>query len=135
LRAARNRLLADLFHNLLENAAHETIYSQEAVPTVYALLPDKGGYPELWRTIEIQGKQSLADLDLALRGAFNHDAGDHLGGFWKLVPRGGPSKLGSKLWRAGAAARRSGSPQGRHKYPREVGRNEPQYADCVECRQ
>lgn len=44
--------------------------------------------PGLWRTIEIQGKQTLADLDGILREAFQHDIGDHLGGFWKLVRRG-----------------------------------------------
>ena len=155
-RAARNRLLADLFYEMLERAADEEIYAYEAVPTVYARLPDKDGDPpdhwltvietderlntdgrrihyrdgrstlfdllvndgsgeprqapsrpiskaqpvqvyrfkvelwyrkNLWRTIEIQGKQSLAELDGALRGAFNHDIWDHLGGFWKLVPR------------------------------------------------
>lgn len=57
----------------------------------------------LWRTIEIQGKQSLADLDRALRGAFGHDNWDHLGGFWKLVPRGAQARSGGKQ----SAARRS----------------------------
>ena len=51
-RAARNRLLADLFHDLLESALHEAIYARDAVPTVYARLPDKGGYhPTIgWRS-------------------------------------------------------------------------------------
>ena len=44
-RAARNRLLADLFNEMLVRAADEAIYVHEAVPTVYARLPDKGGYP------------------------------------------------------------------------------------------
>ncbi len=44
--------------------------------------------PGLWRTIEIQGKQTLADLDAILRIAFNHDISDHMGGFWKRVRRG-----------------------------------------------
>jgi hypothetical protein len=44
--------------------------------------------PGLWRTIEIQGKQTLAELDLILRDAFEHDMFDHLGGFWKRVRRG-----------------------------------------------
>jgi len=133
---ARNRLLADLFYELLESASSEDIYAHEAVPTVYARLPDKRGYPpdhwmivlaadgrmtsdgwrihysdsgfsmleqmvreysdepgdapsqpvskaqgarvyhfraalarrpKLWRTLEIQGKHSLVDLDRALR--------------------------------------------------------------------
>jgi hypothetical protein len=44
--------------------------------------------PGLWRTIEIQGEQTLAEFDAILRDAFDHDALDHLGGFWKLARRG-----------------------------------------------
>ncbi|MEW6406751.1 MAG: hypothetical protein AB1649_33640, partial [Chloroflexota bacterium] len=42
----------------------------------------------LWRRIEIQGGQTLADFDDILRDAFEHDHFDHLSGFWKLVRRG-----------------------------------------------
>ena len=42
----------------------------------------------LWRRIEIQGEQTLADFDRVLRDAFDHDSYDHLGGFWKRVRRG-----------------------------------------------
>jgi hypothetical protein len=42
----------------------------------------------LWRRIEIQGRQTLAELDDELRDAFQHDSSDHLSGFWKLVRRG-----------------------------------------------
>jgi len=42
----------------------------------------------LWRQIEIQGGQTLADFDDILRDAFEHDHFDHLSGFWKLVRRG-----------------------------------------------
>ncbi len=42
----------------------------------------------VWRRVEIQGKQTLADFDLFLRRAFKHDTGDHLGGFWKQIRRG-----------------------------------------------
>jgi hypothetical protein len=48
--------------------------------------------PDLWRRIEIQGKQTLADFDNILRVAFNHDRGDHLGGFWKRMRRGAGRK-------------------------------------------
>ena len=41
----------------------------------------------LWRRIEIQGKQTLADFNGIIRKVFNHESG-HLGGFWKLVRRG-----------------------------------------------
>lgn len=161
LLAQRNHLLADLFYDLLESAVDEDIYVHVAVPTVYARLPDKSGYPpahwmivleedgrmtsdgwrihysdsgfsplerlareisgepsyapsqpvsreqreqvyrfkaalayrpNIWRELEVQGKQTLADLDLALREAFNHDVFDHLGGFWKLIPRGAQAK-------------------------------------------
>lgn len=42
----------------------------------------------LWRRVEIQGKQTLADLDTILRDAFEHDPSDHMGGFWKRIRRG-----------------------------------------------
>ena len=42
----------------------------------------------LWRVIEIQGRQTLEDLDDVLREAFGHDSSDHLSGFWKLIRRG-----------------------------------------------
>ena len=42
----------------------------------------------MWRRLEIQGDQTLADFDVILRGAFQHDTGDHLGGFWRRVRRG-----------------------------------------------
>jgi len=164
LLAERNRLLAELFFELIESAAREDIYVHAAVPTVYAHLPDKGGCPpnhwwdvleadgrmdsngfmifyrdsdnpfrqwdeddlkdckaistqtlskaqreqvyrfkahilhrpKIWREIEIQGKQTLADLDISLRDAFNHDVFDHVGGFWKLIPRAAQAKTMSK---------------------------------------
>jgi hypothetical protein len=42
----------------------------------------------LWRRIEIQGRQTLADFDRILKDAFAHEHFDHLSGFWKLVRRG-----------------------------------------------
>ncbi|HFD39423.1 MAG TPA: hypothetical protein ENJ31_06195, partial [Anaerolineae bacterium] len=42
----------------------------------------------LWRQIEIQGKQTLADFDRILRDAFEHDTYDHMGGFWRRIRRG-----------------------------------------------
>jgi len=45
--------------------------------------------PSIWRDIEIQGEQTLGELDEELRTSFNHDTSDHLSGFWKLVSRGG----------------------------------------------
>jgi hypothetical protein len=48
----------------------------------------------LWRRVEIQGQQTLADLDSVLRDAFEHDPGDHLGGFWKRIRRGKGKRFG-----------------------------------------
>ncbi len=42
----------------------------------------------LWRRIEIQGGQTLADFDEILRDAFQHDLMDHLSGFWQRIRRG-----------------------------------------------
>jgi hypothetical protein len=151
----RNQLLADLFYEMLDKAAQEDLLTREAVPTVYAHLPEKSGYPpdhwmvvlgkdermrvddwsihysdgrlspldnlarelagesrtiatlpfskdqgnlvyrfkaelkhqpKIWREVEIQGKQTLSDLNESLVHAFHHDF-DHMGGFWRLVPR------------------------------------------------
>ncbi|MBI1987744.1 MAG: hypothetical protein HYS70_05305 [Nitrospinae bacterium] len=63
-------------------------YTQASARQVYrfkAALRHRAG---LWRRIEIQGGQSLADLDAILRKAFHHDPGDHLSGFWKLPKQG-----------------------------------------------
>jgi hypothetical protein len=246
----RNQLLAELFFGLLEGADREQVYIHVAVPTVYARLPDKSGYPpghwldviaadermayddwriiysdepqtmlermigssrhvkkpaaappsseqrqmvyrfkahlvgrpKIWREIEIQGKQTLADLDIALRDAFNHDVFDHLGGFWKLIPRAAQAKTMSKRSSGRAARMREvevgdvepmgggdgarikvaelglavgeklkyvydfgdwiehqltlqaiETSQSEVEYSREVGRNRPNYAYCVEC--
>jgi len=154
---ARDRLLADLLYEVLENATDERVWIREALPTAYARLPEKEACPphhwqivleqdgrflfddsrityadaapsplerlileqtgsplprrlqpvtreqeklvyrfkavlkrdpHVWREVEIQGGQTLADLNSILVGAFHHDF-DHMGGFWKLVPRAG----------------------------------------------
>jgi hypothetical protein len=67
-------------------------YSKEEGKRIYrfhVLLKRK---PAIWREIEIQGKQTLEDLDNILRIAFQHDTSDHLSGFWKMVVRMGRSK-------------------------------------------
>ena len=45
----------------------------------------------LWRKIEIQGEQTMAEFNNIIMNAFNYDW-DHMGGFWKLVPRRAGSK-------------------------------------------
>jgi hypothetical protein len=140
------------------------------------------GRTKIWREIEIQGKQTLAELDFALRQAFNHDLYDHMGGFWKLVPRAAQAKTMSKHSSGRISRTREvaignvnpidggdgarikvaelglsvgaqlkyvydfgdwiehqltlqaiEAPQNDVKYPREVARNKPVYAFCVEC--
>jgi hypothetical protein len=239
--AERNHLIADMLFEMLESAQYEEISADIAVPTVYAKLPDKPGYPadhwtwiasndprmiadgwgihypnskfsplkrmlaeakwqslvvagesftkeeglqvfrlraflknkpSIWREVEILGKQPLANLDRALRIAFNHDTFDHLAGFWKKIARSGGSRkryreidLGTvnpyeegegsdtavaslKLqvsdqlkyvydfgdWIEHTLELQSiGSAEKGVDYPREVARNKPKYAVCVEC--
>ena len=157
---SRNRLLTDIFYEMLENASSERLLLKEAIPTAYARLPEKDGYPpyhwimllsndermetngwdivyrdgegsmldslfeevsgnkrkpqkksvskeqkeqvyrfkaelkhrpKIWRVIEIQGKNTLSDFNAILVDLFDHDF-DHLGGFWKLVPRAGAKR-------------------------------------------
>jgi Plasmid pRiA4b ORF-3-like protein. len=45
LLAERNRYFADAFYALLETAKYEDIYIRVALPTIYARMPDKAGYP------------------------------------------------------------------------------------------
>jgi len=161
LLAERNKQFTNILYDLLENSHDENVMEHVAIPTVYALLPEKGGYPpdhwkilikednrmfsngydiryrdsdfsmfemmlgqdsrkskvtpakktdkaqqdqvyrfraefkhhpEIWREIEIQGKQTLGNLDGILRDIFNHDSFDHLSGFWQLVERKGSKR-------------------------------------------
>ncbi len=161
LLAERNQQFADILYDLLENSRTEDLVVHTAIPTVYARLPDKAGYPPdhwgnliqqdqrmvsngfdihysdsgfsmlekmvrqaageprftpakkpnkeqeekiyrfraefkyrpgIWREIEIQGEQTLAQFDRILRGAFSHDSSDHLSGFWQLVERKGSKR-------------------------------------------
>jgi len=55
---------------------------------VYCLKVALRHQPGLWRRIEIQGKQTLADLHAMLVDAFGYDAWDHMGGFRRRVRRG-----------------------------------------------
>jgi hypothetical protein len=48
----RNQQLADIFWNLLEGEKYEDIINYVAVPSAYALLPDKGGFPrDHWQVV------------------------------------------------------------------------------------
>jgi hypothetical protein len=52
----------------------------------------------IWRRIEIQGKQTLAEFYKILRTAFLHHHTDHLGGFWKLIKRGKSGRFREIEW-------------------------------------
>jgi hypothetical protein len=67
---------------------HEEPYSQALARQVYRFTASLQHRPGLWRRLEIQGGQTLADFDAILRDAFQPDRGDHLGGFRKQVRQG-----------------------------------------------
>jgi hypothetical protein len=68
-------------------------FSREEGRQVYRFKAQLKDYSRIWRRIEIQGKQTLGELDNSLRKAFEHDTFDHLSGFWKLVERGGRKRM------------------------------------------
>jgi hypothetical protein len=87
----------------------QMLYEEEPAPQV-AFSPARGQQvyhfkaalwhrPGLWRTIEIQGEQTLAEFDAILRDAFEHDPFDHLGGVgnWSGVGRASSSE--KWMWR------------------------------------
>ena len=67
-------------------------YSKKQANDVYRFKVSLGFKSPVWRVIEIKAGQTFADLDVAIRNAFGHDRYDHLGGFWKLIPRGKSQK-------------------------------------------
>jgi hypothetical protein len=71
-----------------EESAPEVPFTADEGRHVYRFKAALKHRPGLWRTIEIQGKQTLGDFDRVLRDAFDHDWFDHMSGFWKLVRRG-----------------------------------------------
>jgi hypothetical protein len=71
-----------------EEGIPETGFSTAQGRQVYRFKATLWGRSGLWRTIEIQGEQTLAEFDAILRSAFEHDSFDHLAGFWKRIRRG-----------------------------------------------
>jgi hypothetical protein len=65
--------------------------SKEQKEQVYRFKAELKYRSKIWRVIEIQGKNTLSDFNEILVDVFDHDF-DHLGGFWKLVPRGGTKR-------------------------------------------
>lgn len=82
-------------HTLLDSAlGREKVkpkaaaYPPEQGQQVYRFKASLKYRRDLWRRIEIQGSQTLQDLDDILRSEFNHDSFDHMSGFWHKVRRG-----------------------------------------------
>jgi hypothetical protein len=67
-------------------------YTKEQSKNVYRFKVSLGFDSPIWRLIEIKAGQTFADFDVAIREAFGHDRYDHMGGFWKLIPRGKSQK-------------------------------------------
>jgi hypothetical protein len=84
--------LEDIFSDISSlappSASSKKHLSKEQKTQVYRFKASLWHRKGLWRRIEIQGGQTLADFDRVLRDAFEHDTFDHLSGFWKLVRRG-----------------------------------------------
>jgi len=67
-------------------------YTKKQSRDVYRFKVSLGFNSPIWRVIEISAGQTFADLDVAIRDAFGHDRFDHMGGFWKMIPRGTSQK-------------------------------------------
>ena len=67
-------------------------YTKKQSNDIYRFKVSLGFDSHIWRVIEIKAGQTFADLDVAIRNAFGHDRYDHMGGFWKLIPRGESQK-------------------------------------------
>lgn len=67
-------------------------YTKKQVNDIYRFKISLGFNSPIWRIIEIKAGQTFADFDVSIRKAFGHDTSDHMGGFWKLIPRGKSQK-------------------------------------------
>lgn len=61
--------------------------TEGAAERIYTFKVSSLARPQLWRRIEALGAEMLAELNSFLVKLFKHDD-DHMGGFWKVVPRG-----------------------------------------------
>ncbi|MCP4424492.1 MAG: hypothetical protein GY803_08380 [Chloroflexi bacterium] len=80
-------LVAEFSEEKRPSPQSSTKVSSDAKQLVYRFKAHLKYRKGLWRRIEIQGGQTLADFNDILLSAFEHDF-DHMGGFWKLVRRG-----------------------------------------------
>jgi hypothetical protein len=77
--------LSDIYQN---KAAKPKKLTAEQRNQVYRFKAYFKYHKRIWRKIEIQGGQTMIDLDRIMRDIFQHDTMDHLGGFWHLIRRG-----------------------------------------------
>jgi len=82
------RNLMEKFLTEGEPPVKEQDFTPEQGEQIYQFRASLKYHIDIWRRVEIQGKQTLADFDSILRSQFGHDKSDHLGGFWKLIRRG-----------------------------------------------
>jgi hypothetical protein len=92
----------------------EASYSQAQARQVYRFTAALWHRPEIWRRLELQGRQTLVDFDVILRDAFNHDMYDHMGGFWRLVRRGTTGQRFREVDLGDVNPLREGSGAGQH---------------------
>jgi len=92
--AEHRSMLEKMFENLIktETASLPAALSPEQGGAIYRLKIHPTGNKKLWRQIEILGAQTLRDLNEFLVVEFKHDW-DHMGGFWRLVPRGASKRM------------------------------------------
>jgi hypothetical protein len=84
-----DRMFADLHGEPKQTPlARQKPHAKQSARRVYRFKASLWHDKRLWRRIEIQGGQTLAEFDAILRTAFQHDPVDHLSGFRKLVRRG-----------------------------------------------
>ncbi|MEJ2557134.1 MAG: hypothetical protein P8186_13075 [Anaerolineae bacterium] len=88
IRYSESRTFFDRMLSPEDETRPEMSYTPAQANQVYRFKAALWHRAGLWRRIETQGKQTLADFDHILRRAFEHDMSDHLGGFWKRVRRG-----------------------------------------------
>lgn len=62
LLAERNRFVADEMYKMLESAKYEDVHVHVVLPTIYARMPDKGGYPpDHWMVIVDNDPRMVTD--------------------------------------------------------------------------
>jgi hypothetical protein len=85
-----NPLFADLFSNTDLDDAEITPQpiTRDQERTRYRFSAQSVSGSGVTKEVIIRGGQTLSELDNAMRKAFRLDRTEHLGGFWRLIPRG-----------------------------------------------